>query len=150
MHKKIAQISYEELPTFLSLLKLMDGMGARCLEMAILTCLRTKEWTGAKWSEINLDKQLWTAPKERMKKGVEHRIPLSGMAMKLLTKLSEQRINDYVFPSPSKMVAFQMGQWMPYSYVKDTSPIQSMDSDLHSVTASQKKPTLLGAEERKP
>ena len=141
---------YEELPTFLSHLKLMDGMGARCLEMAILTCLRAKEWTGAKWSEINLDKQLWIAPKERMKKAVEHRIPLSDMAMKLLTKLSEQRINDYVFPSPSKMVAFQMGQWMPYSYVKDTSPIQSMDSVLHSVTTSQRKPTLLGAQERKP
>jgi len=93
---------YEELPTFLSVLKLMDGMGARCLEMAILTCLRTNECTGAKWSEIDLGKQLWTAPKERMKKGVEHRIPLSDMVMKLLTKLSEQRINNYVFPSPSK------------------------------------------------
>ena len=92
---------YEELPIFLGDLKLMDGMGARCLEMAILTCLRTNECTGAKWSEINLDKQLWTVPKERMKKGVEHRIPLSDMAIKLLIKLSEQRTNDYVFPSSS-------------------------------------------------
>ena len=90
---------YDELPTFLSDLKLMDGMGARCLEIAILTCLRTNECTGAKWPEIDLDKQLWTVPKERMKKGVEHRIPLSDMAMELLTKLSEQRTNDYVFPS---------------------------------------------------
>jgi len=90
---------YEELPTFLSVLKLMDGMGARCLEMAILTCLRTNECTGAKWSEIDLNKQLWTVPKERMKKGLEHRVPLSDKAMELLTKLSEQRTNDYVFPS---------------------------------------------------
>jgi len=92
---------YEELPTFLSDLKLMDGMGARCLEMAILTCLRTNECTGAKWSEIDLNKQLWTVPKARMKKGVEHRIPLSDKAMELLIKLSEQRTNDYVFPSSS-------------------------------------------------
>ena len=92
---------YEELPTFLGDLKLMDGMGARCLEMAILTCLRTNECTGAKWPEIDLDKQLWTVPKERMKKGVEHRIPLSDKAMELLIKLSEQRTNDYVFPSSS-------------------------------------------------
>ena len=92
---------YEELPTFLRDLKQMDGMGARCLEMAILTCLRTNECTGAKWSEIDLNKQLWTVPKERMKKGVEHRIPLSDKAMELLAKLSEQRTNDYVFPSPS-------------------------------------------------
>ena len=93
---------YEELPTFLSDLKLMDGMGARCLEIAILTCLRTNECTGAKWSEIDLNKQLWAVPKARMKKGVEHRIPLSDKAMELLIKLSEQRTNDYVFPSPSK------------------------------------------------
>jgi integrase len=92
---------YEELPTFLSDLKLMDGMGARCLEMAILTCLRTNECTGAKWSEIDLNKQLWTVPKARMKKGVEHRIPLSDKAMELLFKLSEQRTNDYVFPGSS-------------------------------------------------
>ena len=92
---------YEELPTFLSDLKLMDGMGARCLEIAILTCLRTNECTGAKWSEIDLNKQLWTVPKERMKKGVEHRVPLSDTAMQLITNLSEQRTNDYVFPSSS-------------------------------------------------
>ena len=92
---------YEELPTFLNDLKLMDGMGARCLEMAILTCLRTNECTGAKWSEIDLNKQLWTVPKERMKKGVEHRVPLSDTAMQLITNLSEQRTNDYVFPSSS-------------------------------------------------
>ena len=58
--------------------------------------------TGAKWSEIDLNKQLWAVPKARMKKGVEHRIPLSDKAMELLIKLSEQRTNDYVFPSPSK------------------------------------------------
>ena len=53
-------------------------------------------------------------------------------------------------PALAKMAAFQMGQWMPYSYVKDASPTQSMDSVLHSVTTSQRKPTLLGAQERKP
>jgi integrase len=105
--QKIAEVKhhvampYEELPTFLHDLKSMDGMGARALEMAILTCLRTSECIGAKWSEIDLDKRLWTVPKERMKKGVQHRIPLSDQSMKLLTTLAEQRTNDYVFPSPS-------------------------------------------------
>lgn len=92
---------YEELPNFLRRLQKMDGMGARCLEMLILTGLRTNECTGAKWSEIDLEKGLWTVPKERMKKDVEHRIPLSDKAIKLLTKLSQQRTNDYLFPSPS-------------------------------------------------
>jgi integrase len=105
--QKIAQVKhhkampYKELPTFLTKLNQMDGMGARCLEMLILTCLRTNECTGAKWSEIDLDKRLWIVPKERMKKGVEHRIPLSTMAIQLLTKLLERQTNDYIFPSPT-------------------------------------------------
>jgi len=105
--QKIAEVKhheampYEELPTFIGKLKHMDGMGARCLEMLILTGLRTNECTGAKWREIDVNKRLWTVPKERMKKGVEHRIPLSEQAMELLTTLLEQRTNEYVFPSPS-------------------------------------------------
>lgn len=91
---------YREVSAFVSHLQQVDGIGARCLELLILTCLRTNECTGAKWCEIDLDRRLWTVPKERMKKGVEHRIPLSDMAIKLLTKLLEQRTNDYVFPSP--------------------------------------------------
>ena len=91
---------YKEVSAFLSDLKQTDGMGARCLEMLILTCLRTNECVGAKWPEIDLERRLWIVPQERMKKGVEHRIPLSDMAIKLLSKLSEQRTNDYVFPSP--------------------------------------------------
>jgi integrase len=100
---------YEELPTFLGELQCMDGMGARCLEMTILSCLRTSECIGANWSEINLNERLWTVPKERMKKGVEHRIPLCDKAMKLLTKLLEQRTNDYVFPSPSNKGSISSG-----------------------------------------
>ena len=105
--QKIAEVKhheampYEELPAFIGKLKHMDGMGARCLEMLILTGLRTNECTGAKWREIDVNKRLWTVPKERMKKGVEHRIPLSEQAMELLTTLLEQRTNEYVFPSPS-------------------------------------------------
>ena len=91
---------YEELPTFVSDLKNFDGMAARCLEVLILTALRTNECIGAKWSEIDLNERLWIVPAWRMKKGVEHRIPLSDIAIELLTKLLEQRISDYVFPSP--------------------------------------------------
>ena len=104
--QKIAKVKhhvampYAELPAFISELKLMEGMGARCLEVLILTALRTSECIGAKWSEIDLNKRLWIVPAWRMKKGVEHRIPLSDMAIELFTKRLEQRISDYVFPSP--------------------------------------------------
>lgn len=102
---------YEELPTFLGELKDMGGMGARGLEMAILTSLRTGECIGAKWTEIDLDKRIWTVPKDRMKKGVEHRVPLSNQAMNLLDslRLAEHQANDYVFPSPSNNKCISTG-----------------------------------------
>jgi integrase len=41
---------------------------------------------------------MWTIPAERMKAGVEHRVPLSNAAIELLTKLHRIDGNPYVFP----------------------------------------------------
>ena len=49
--------------------------------------------------EFDLDKRVWTVPQERMKAGVEHRIPLSAAVMKILTVLHDGRTSDYVFPN---------------------------------------------------
>ena len=97
--KHHSALPYGELPQFMSILSNTDGMGARALEMTILTATRTKESLGAKWSEIDLDNRVWTIPKERMKAGVEHRIPLSGQAMKILSQVAEHEMSDYVFPN---------------------------------------------------
>jgi integrase len=55
-----------------------NGVAARALEFAILTAARTGEVIGATWGEIDLENQLWTIPKDRMKAGREHRVPLSA------------------------------------------------------------------------
>ena len=68
--------------SFMGILSKTDGMGARALELTILTATRTKESLGARWEEFDLNNRVWTIPKERMKAGVEHRIPLSDQAMK--------------------------------------------------------------------
>ena len=54
------------------------GMGARCLELTILTAARTGEAIGARWSEIDLEAATWRMPGERMKSGKEHVVPLSA------------------------------------------------------------------------
>jgi len=41
------------------------------------------------WSEVDLDAAVWTVPAERMKMGVEHRIPLCSTAVALLRKLAK-------------------------------------------------------------
>ena len=71
-------------------------MAARALEFAILTGGRTKETIGALWSEIDPDAAVWVIPEGRMKKGVEHVVPLSPQAVALLRSLP--KINEYVFP----------------------------------------------------
>ena len=97
--KHHSALPYGELQQFMNILSNTDGMGARALEMTILTATRTKESLGAKWSEIDLDNRVWTIPKERMKAGVEHRVPLSNQAMKVVTKMADNKMSDYVFPN---------------------------------------------------
>lgn len=99
--KHHSALAYAELPQFMGILSNTDGMGARALELTILTATRTKESLGARWEEFDLNIRIWTIPKERMKAGVEHRIPLSDQAMEIILKMAEYKISDYVFPNRS-------------------------------------------------
>lgn len=54
------------------------------LLFTILTACRSGEVRGATWQEIDLKARLWTVPAERMKSGVEHRVPLSDEVIELL------------------------------------------------------------------
>ena len=60
-------------------------MGARALTFAILTAARSGEVRGATAEEIDRKAALWTVPGDRMKRGREHRVPLSAAAMAALT-----------------------------------------------------------------
>jgi len=100
--------SFEAMPVdamygFMRQLADVQGTSARCLEFTILTACRSGESRGALWSEIDLDAGTWSIPKERMKAGRPHRIPLSHAAIKLLTALpkfvdAEGNDVDLVFP----------------------------------------------------
>ena len=95
-----AALPYADMGVFMEKLRGQEGIGARCLEFAILTAARSGEARGAKWSEIDLDKRVWVIPAERMKAGKEHHIPLSDAALKLLKSLPRIVDNDLVFPAP--------------------------------------------------
>ncbi len=69
------------------------------LRFTILTAARTGETIGATWEEFDLTRGgLWTVPASRMKAGRDHRVPLSGPALALLTSLAEKRIGNFIFP----------------------------------------------------
>ena len=66
-------------------------MGARALEFLVLTAGRTNEVLGARWSEIDMAKAVWTIPGARMKAGKEHRVPLSPAALAILGRSSRTK-----------------------------------------------------------
>jgi integrase len=64
----------------------------------VLTAARTGEVLGARWDEFDLDRAVWTLPAARMKAGREHRVPLSGRALKIANAMHEVRNGDFIFP----------------------------------------------------
>ena len=53
-------------------------------EFLVLTAARSGEIRHATWGEIDFDTRTWTVPAERMKSGVEHRVPLSSRCLAIL------------------------------------------------------------------
>jgi integrase len=93
-----AALPYAELPSLIAKLRERDALAAMALEFTILTAARSGEVLGARWDEVDLKAKVWTVPAERMKAARGHRSPLSERALEILTKLSEARTGEYVFP----------------------------------------------------
>lgn len=70
------------------------------LELAPLVFVRPSELRKAEWSEIDLGFAEWRIPAQKMKMGVDHIVPLSHQAVRIL---SEQKLVtgswQFVFPS---------------------------------------------------
>jgi integrase len=101
--KRHAALDYRELPGFMTELLRHDDIGARALAFAILTCTRTSETLGARWSEIDLEARTWTIPGTRMKAECEHRVSLSAPVIAILEGMAalRQGDSDFVFPGIS-------------------------------------------------
>lgn len=94
---------FAEVPAFLVLLRQRSGVASRALEFTILTCARTCETIGARWSEIDRKAMVWTVPAERMKLGEEHRVPLCRRAVDILDALGQEYGREgFIFPSYGK------------------------------------------------
>ena len=109
-------LPYPEVPAFLGALRESDASEPVKLgfELTILCATRTSETLRAAWSEVDLPAKTWTIPGDRMKGGVDHRIPLSPRCVEILTRA--QALSDgsqYVFPGrtpdkPLSNMAFLM------------------------------------------
>jgi integrase len=81
-HRKA--LPYDDAPAFIADLAQRDGHAARALMFTILTAARENEVLGATWREVDVERRVWTVPKERMKSNVEHTVPLSNAALAVL------------------------------------------------------------------
>jgi integrase len=94
-------LAWRDLPDFMLSLKAREGVSARALEFAILTCARSGEVRGARWSEFDLVEMVWAIPAERMKARRAHRVPLSNDALSVLGQLRGLDA-ELVFPSAQR------------------------------------------------
>lgn len=79
----------DELPEFLRALTRTDLYVTTklAIQFTMLTAARSGEVRGATWSEINLERRLWSIPAERMKMSLPHVVPLSNQAIAILNRL---------------------------------------------------------------
>ena len=89
-------LSWRDLPGFMADLGDRDGISARCLELIILTAVRSGEARGARWEEIK--DGVWTIPSERTKRRLPHRVPLCAEALGVLERVKGLD-RDLIFPS---------------------------------------------------
>jgi integrase len=97
-----AALPIDAMYSFMQQLRKVDGMGSKALQFVAYTAARSGEVRGATWQEIDLDAAVWTIPKERMKAGKEHRVPLSPEAVAVLKSLPRFEGTDLVFTGRTK------------------------------------------------
>ncbi|MGQ3662653.1 tyrosine-type recombinase/integrase [Citrobacter braakii] len=99
-------ITKYELPNFLSFWNEIEvlPMNRLALKFQIVTIVRPSEAREAIWSEIDIDKRLWSIPGERMKSGRPHAVPLSDYALSILAEAKKWKLsrNESIFPSSRK------------------------------------------------
>jgi len=99
--KHMDSMPYSKVNEFLQELRKHKNISAKALEFLIFTVVRSDSVRSATWTQIDLDKGVWTIPKLLTKtKKRNHTVPLSSHAIALLSKLERFIGTDLVFPSP--------------------------------------------------
>lgn len=78
---------WQKVPAFIADLEMREGVAARAVEFLILTAARSNEVRRMVWRDVDLDAKLWVVPSEKMKKGREHRVPLSDRAVEVVRSM---------------------------------------------------------------
>lgn len=77
-----------------------QGNGARALEFLALCGLRSNEVRRLVWDDLDCNQSMIIIPATRMKMDKEHRVPLSGEALRVLEELPRFPDTQLIFPAP--------------------------------------------------
>ncbi len=91
-----------------------EVVGMRRSELKSWRDILADDVANERYSDIDLDGFVWSLPKERVKNGRPHIIPLSHMAQDLLLKVPENG-TDYLFVSPSAITRAKKMDRAPYA-----------------------------------
>ncbi len=125
-------IHFDSVAGCISVIRASDASSSTklALEFLILTAARSGEVRLASWSEIDLEKRLWTIPAERMKGKVEHVVPLSDSALAVLEAARELGDGDLVFPG------MKPGRPMSDMTMSKLVKENGFDADIHGFRTS--------------
>lgn len=74
-----------------------DDDYGRIVRLLTLTGQRRDEVGDMAWSELDLDRGLWTIPRERTKNSLPHEVPLSNAALEILRGIPRREEREFVF-----------------------------------------------------
>jgi integrase len=129
-------MAYDQLPGFLSALRGEHGNAAAALEWTILSATRTDETLGAPWSEIDVERKIWTIPAARMKGATDHRVPLTDRMIEILQK--RDRGTKFVFSgkNPSKKLPHE-GMLKALKAIRPSTTVHGFRSTFRDWAAEQ-------------
>ncbi|RBW57983.1 integrase [Phaeobacter gallaeciensis] len=73
-----------------------------CMKLLILSGQRRAEVAEMRWSELDLEKRLWTLPSQRAKNGKQHTVPITDDMLDVLRKVPRFLNSDFVFTTTGK------------------------------------------------
>ena len=105
--KHFAALKAADVPALVQAIRAYDGEAQTRLALLLTlhTFVRTNETRFARWSEfedLDGDAPLWRIPKERMKMGREHLVPLTPQVVAILRELREVNDGDMLFGGMSQ------------------------------------------------
>ena len=95
-------LSEADLPVFFQ--RVNSGVGSELVRLAVLllahTFVRPSELRCAVWSEFDFGSALWVIPGARMKKGREHRVPLTAQTVAMFERVRTMKLHrTLLFPN---------------------------------------------------